>query len=252
MQLLYLVLPISALLLVLRIPFVRLAFGAPAFDWDATVLTGRTLSYLAISIFASALVPLVYRAFYALHNTFIPLIVGTFSTILMVSLSAVFILIYHSGLQEISYPYSFFNDTFRGELVFSFGVEGIAFAYSIGNIMNLLILLVLLRKKIGKLQGRMFLLPLAKIFTATVLTAVALYIPLKLLDQLVFDTSRIAGLIILTGISGAIGLSLYLFLTWLFDVKEARAYLAIIKKIGNWKEILGISDEVIDANRVNP
>ncbi len=251
-QMLYLILPISALILVLRIPIVRLVFGADMFDWDATVLTGRTLAFFALSIFASALISLIYRAFYALHDTFLPFIVGLISTLLMIFLSGLFVLIYNSGLQKLVYPYSLFNRMIEGELVVSFGVEGLAFSYTISTIVSLMFLLILLRQRIGGFQDAEFFTPLFKIFFSSILTTIALYIPLKLLDQLVFDTSRTVGLLILTGISSAIGLMLYLFLTWLLDVKEAKTYLLMFKKVGNWKEILGISEEVIDANRVNP
>ena len=87
---------------------------------------------------------------------------------------------------------------------------------------------------------------------ATFFTGIALYVPVKLLDQLVFDTTRTINLIFLTGISSFIGLSLYLFLTWLFNVREATTFLLIFKKLGNWKEILSKRDEVIDATRINP
>ncbi len=251
-QMLYLILPISALILVLRIPIVRLIFGADMFDWDATVLTGRTLAFFSLSIFASALIMLIYRAFYALQNTFLPFVVGLITTILMILMSGLFVLIYSSGLQKLVYPYSLFNGAIDGELVVSFGVEGLAFAYSITTILSLVFLMVLLRQRIGAFKDADFFTPLFKIFFSSMLTAIALYIPLKFLDQLVFDTSRTVGLLVLTGISSAIGLSLYLFLTWLLDVKEARTYLFMLKKIGNWREVLGITEEVIDANRVNP
>ncbi|HEX7041882.1 MAG TPA: lipid II flippase MurJ, partial [Patescibacteria group bacterium] len=65
-QMLYLILPISILFLVLRIPIVRLVYGAAQFDWPATVLTGRLLAILCLSLFAQALFNLVSRAFYAL------------------------------------------------------------------------------------------------------------------------------------------------------------------------------------------
>jgi putative peptidoglycan lipid II flippase len=251
-QMLYLILPIAALMLVLRIPIVRLVYGADKFDWNATVLTGRILAYFSVFIFASALVQLVNRAFYALQNTFIPLIVGGTSTIIMLILSGIFIYIYQSGLHSILYPYSFFNNTFRGELVISFGVEALAFANSLGMLITLIILLIILHKKIGGFAQANFYKPMFKIFITSFLMLVALYIPLKLLDQLVFDTSRTVGLILMTSISSFIGLSLYLFVTWLLDVQEAKTYLLIFKRVGNWREILGITEETIDANRMNP
>ncbi|HUD09515.1 MAG TPA: murein biosynthesis integral membrane protein MurJ [Patescibacteria group bacterium] len=227
-QMLYLVLPISVLLLVLRIPIVRLIFGAAQFDWAATVLTGRTLAFFSISIFAQALVYLVARGFYALHDTKTPLIIGAVTTALMVLMGAGAIFFYHAG------------------------VESIAIAYSVASILNFLILFIFLDRKIGGFDKAPLLKTVAKIFLATFLTAFALYIPIKLLDQLVFDTTKTVNLLLLTGISSSIGLLLYLFLTWLFDVKEATMFITLFKKIGDWRQILKGSEETIDATRFNP
>jgi hypothetical protein len=108
---------------------------------------------------------------------------------------------------------------------------------------------LLLEKRVGGF-GKSALLPSwTKIFISSLLTAFALYIPIKLLDQLVFDTTRTVNLLFLTGISSLFGLSLYLFLTWFFDVKEARAYILMFKKAGNWKEILKKSQELLGAGK---
>lgn len=227
-QMLYLVLPVSALFLVLRIPIVRLIYGASQFDWQATVLTGKTLAFFSLSIFAQALVYLVSRGFYALHDTKIPLIVGGISTVIMLLLGMIFILFYH------------------------FGVESIAVAFSIGGIINLGALVFFLDRKTGGFEKKELIIPPLKIFMATTFTGIALYIPIKILDQLVFDTTHTINLLLLTGISSAIGLSLYLFLTWLFNVKEAKTFILLFKRAGNWREILGKSEEVIDGTRLNP
>lgn len=227
-QLFYLILPISVLLLVLRIPIVRLIYGASQFDWQATVLTGRTLSFFAISLFAQALIYLVSRGFYALHDTKTPLVIGTVSTFLMIIFASVFIFYYNLG------------------------VESIALAYSIGSIINFVIMFVSLDIKVGGFPRRQFIVSTAKILLATFFTAFALYIPIKLLDQLVFDTTKTANLILLTGISSFAGLSLYLFLTWLFNVKEATMFVLLFKKIGDWRQILSRSSESIDGTRLNP
>lgn len=227
-QMLYLVLPVSALLLVLRIPIVRLVYGASQFDWQATVLTGKTLAFFSISIFAQALIYLVSRGFYALHDTKTPLVVGAITTGLMIVMGVLFVVYY------------------------KLGVETLAIAYSVGSILNLLLLFLILAKRIGGFRKRELLFSQGKIFLATIFTGFALYIPIKLLDQLVFDTTRTINLILLTGISSFAGLSLYLFLTWLFDVKEAKTFILLFKKIGDWREILGKSEEVIDGTRLKP
>ncbi|MBI2025745.1 MAG: murein biosynthesis integral membrane protein MurJ [Candidatus Levybacteria bacterium] len=227
-QLLYLILPISILLLVLRIPIVRLVYGASAFDWNATVLTGRTLAFFSVSLFATALSYLVSRGFYALHDTKTPLIIGALTTFLMIVLSAVFIFVY------------------------KLGIESIAFAFSIGSILNFLIMFIFLDLKVGGFDRKSFLINVFKISLASFFTAFALYIPIKLLDQLVFDTTKTINLILLTGISSMMGLFLYLFLTWLFNVKEATMFVLLFKKIGDWRQILTKTEETIDGTRLNP
>ncbi len=224
-QMLYMVLPISVLILVLRIPIVRLVFGAPKLDWPATVLTGRILAVFALSIFAQALIALVYRAFYALHDTKTPLITGAFSTLLMLGLGFVFI------------------------VNMNMGIASLAVAYSIAGIIQLSLLLYLLHKKTGGFHIPSLLMSWIKIGASSFFTAFALYIPIKLLDQLVFDTTRTINLLILTSISSLAGLSLYLFLTWFFDVKEAKIYVLAIRKMGNWREVASKMDELIGRDK---
>ena len=226
-QMLYLVLPVSVIMLVLRIPIVRLIYGADKFDWPATVLTGHILAFLSFSIFAQALIVLFYRAFYALHDSIIPLLVSAISTLVLIMSG--YYLVINQGM----------------------GIESIAFAFTLANILQLIILMILLDRKVGGFTKSLLVFPPVKIFVGTIFMGIALYVPIKLLDQLVFDTTRTINLIFLTGISSFIGLSLYLFLTWLFNVKEASTFLLVFKKIGNWKEILGKSEEVIDGTGLN-
>lgn len=227
-QLLYVILPVSALFLVLRIPLVRLIYGASQFDWQATVLTGRTLAFFSISIFAQSLNYLILRGFYALHDTKTPLIIGSITTGFMLILGALFV--------------------FSRKM----GVESVALAYSIANIVNIIVLFFLLNAKIGGFDMKNVLTSFGKILLATFFTGFALYIPIKLLDQLIFDTTRTVGLIFLTGISSLLGLSFYVFLTWLFNVKEAYLFLLLFKKVGDWRQVLRKSDEVIEGTHFNP
>jgi len=234
-QLLYLVLPISVLILVLRIPLVRLIYGAPELDWPSTVLTGDTLKFFAISIFAQALITLILKGYYALHDTKTPLIVTAITNALFIVLAYLLVIVWN----------------FRVDALDS-GIEGLAIAFSISSIIQLVVLYLLLDVKVGGFRKRTFFIPWVKIFVSSFFTAFALYIPIKLLDQLVFDTTRTINLIILTGISSLAGLSLYLFLTWLFDVKEAKTYLYALKKLGNWREVFGKIQETVGADKISP
>ena len=238
-QMLYLILPVSVLFLVLRIPIVRLIFGAAAFDWMATVLTGRTLAFFALSIFASALIYLVTRAFFALQDTKTPLILGAISTTVMIVLSVIFVTVWRNNLIDYALNYS---GRFR---LIPVGVESLAFAYSIAAILNLALLLFFLNRKI-QIFSYEFWISQIKIFLSVIFMGFALYIPIKLLDQLVFDTTRTINLILLTGISSLFGFTIYFFLTWLLDVKEASTFLLMFKKVSGRKEIIGESEKIID------
>jgi putative peptidoglycan lipid II flippase len=71
---LYLVLPLIAIFVVLRLPIVRLIYGSGAFDWRATILTSWWLVLLSFSILGQTVDQIILRAFYALKETWLPLV----------------------------------------------------------------------------------------------------------------------------------------------------------------------------------
>src|SRR5581483_5275782 len=75
-QIVFLVSPIVAIFIALRIPTVRILFGTSIFDWTATVETGMVLTAFAIGIPFQAMVALLARAFYALHDTKTPVLIS--------------------------------------------------------------------------------------------------------------------------------------------------------------------------------
>lgn len=206
-QMLFLVVPAAICLIVLRIPLVRLIFGASEFDWPATVLTGRTLAALSFGIAAQSVLLLIVRAFYALHDTVTPLKIGFVSVAANIALSLTFIHIFDLP-------------------VWALGISG-----SIAAVINLLLLIFFLDRRVDKFSRRELLLPAFKIFAAGFFMALSLYIPIKLLDQLIFDTTKTVNLIILTGISTIAGFTVYLFLTHIFRVEEIRLFWSLAKKI---------------------
>ena len=87
LQIAFMALPLSTLFIILRIPIVRIIFGAKTFPWTATLLTGKTLAILCASAAFYAVMQLVIRGFYALHDTRTPLIVGIIAAIFSSTLS---------------------------------------------------------------------------------------------------------------------------------------------------------------------
>jgi putative peptidoglycan lipid II flippase len=62
-RILFLLVPLSVFILILRAQFVRIVLGSGAFSWENTYYTAQALGCFAISIFAQGLIPLLARSF---------------------------------------------------------------------------------------------------------------------------------------------------------------------------------------------
>ncbi len=213
-QILFFVLPISALFIVLRVPVVRLIYGASHFDWQATVLTGMTLSMFALSIFAQSIVNVLARGFYALYDSKTPVKISVVSILTNTALSLLFI------------------------KVFGLPVWSLGLSTSIASILNATVLYIVLDRKIGGFAKKELFLPAIKMFIAAAVAGVAVFFPLKLFDQLIFDTTRTFGLLLLTGVAGCVGLVTYLVLAWVFDVNEVKSFIELIRRVRRPKAVL--------------
>ncbi|MEI7621535.1 MAG: murein biosynthesis integral membrane protein MurJ [Candidatus Moraniibacteriota bacterium] len=127
-QILFFVIPLSVFLIVLRAQTVRVLLGSGKFNWDNTILTFQTLGCLALSLFAQSLLPLLTRSFYALQNTKTPLYIAIVSELVNLSLVVL--------------------------LIKDFGVFGLAIAFSISSVTNMLLLLFFLKKQVGFIGGK--------------------------------------------------------------------------------------------------
>lgn len=211
-QILFFIIPLSAILIVLRLPIVRLVFGIRSLlDLPTTLDISKTLAFFSISLFAQALVQLIARSFYALHDSKTPVVAATFGVGSNTILSILFISYYHLEIWAL------------------------ALSTSIASIFHLLILLFLLHKKINLFDRLELFLPTIKISLSGMVAGVFLYIPIKLLDQLVFDTTKTINLIMLTSISTLVGLSVYFFLAWFLEVPEMNIIFKLFQKAKSFR-----------------
>lgn len=219
LQIFFFALPASVLVLILRIPLVRLAFGARTFPWEATLLTGRALALLSLSIAPLAVTQVLTRSFHALKDTRRPLYIGAF-TMVIFTLTATY------TSRRLGY-----------------GVLGITAAMTLSNYLDFLLLYLFLRRRIGSISvtWRLF-----KMIIASVATAIALWVPMRLLDQFVFDTTRTIPLIVLTLIVSLTGFLVYLLFCKILAIEELTDVAALMRKLGNWRRILSESEEVIE------
>ncbi len=137
-QILFFVLPLSLFMIIFRAQLVRVILGAGSFDWEDTILTFEVLKFLTISLFAQSLIPLFARAFFALQDTKSPFYIALFSTIIQIVLIPLLLPVY--------------------------GVKGLAIAFSISTICNVVLLYFFLRKRLCSWDDYLFFSPLMKIF----------------------------------------------------------------------------------------
>lgn len=214
-QISYLVLPASVVLIILRIPLVRLAFGAARFDWQSTLLTGMTLGILSFGLFAQSQIHLLARGFFALQDSKTPLFVGLFSITTNIILSIIFITIY------------------------KFPVWGLAVSSSIADLTNAAILLYLLDRKIDGFTKKPLLLPFFKILSATFFMSLFLYFPMKFLDVYILDTTRTINLLILTIIVTTFATLTFYFLSKILKIDQVQAFEQLVKKTLSLIKLLG-------------
>ncbi|MBU0618950.1 murein biosynthesis integral membrane protein MurJ [Patescibacteria group bacterium] len=227
-QIAFFSLPASVMILVLRIPLVRLAFGAKQFPWKATLLTGRILAILSLSIVAQAINQLLIRTFYALHNTKAPFLISFLSAILNVGISIILV------------------------KVFNFGVLGLAWAICLTGIFQLGLLVLFLRRRLLDLRGRGLVFSLLKMVLAAGLTAVCLWLPMRLIDRFVVDTTRISGLVFLAVVVSFIGTSVYLLTARILKIKEVEMVGRLFKRLLRFRTSMATKVVVEEASGLPP
>lgn len=226
-QILFLVIPLATVLIVLRIPIVRLLFGTDIFDWPATVQTGLVLSAFAVGIPFHAAVVLLSRAFFALHNTKTPVAVSLTGT--AVSIVSGIIMVVGLG-----YP-----------------TWALGLAYAFGVMTQAIILFYLLSKDLN--HGTFFAVgPIIKSALAAMISGGVMYFIIKFFDRAVWikqlslignieavrnlnwesfviDTRYTINLLILTAVTAVIGMAVYVVISYMLHSKELSTIVAIIR-----------------------
>ncbi len=218
-QIIFLIVPASILMLLLRAQIVRIILGAGQFDWEATILTASALGYFVISLFAQSLVPLLAKAFYAIQNTVIPMIVSIVSMAINIGLAF--------WLTE------------------SMGVAGIALAFSISSFINMIILLLVLHIKMGGLEDIRIITSTFKVMIASlVMTFVVQGISInhgntvlnvipgvKALVANLVDMQTFWGVFAQATVAVLAGVLVYVFSSWLLKTEEMDLVYSLSKRM---------------------
>lgn len=214
-QVLFIAIPVSVLFIVLRIPIVRIIFGSRSFPWEATQLTGMVVGILSLSAGFSAVMQLVVRGYYALHDTKTPLYLGLGFALFNSLVSATLVFVFH------------------------FGLIGIAISIATTNIIETLLLSYILYRRISVGHSVMYLFgPLLKIIGTSAIMGLVLWSVMQYLDNFVFDTTRTLPLIALTVSTTLAGIAIYLFLSYLLKIEQLASFAALGHRLANWRTVL--------------
>lgn len=205
-QALFLIIPISVLVLILRAQIVRVVLGAGKFTWLDTRLTTACLGIFAFSLFAQGLILILSKTFYAAHNTKIPALASGATVIFNVVLSLGMV-----WLIKTSDEFSLFlQSALRLENVANLGVVGLAIAFSTTAILESFLLLYLLYKKFPKLKVKEISDSLYRITIASAVMAFFTFLTRQILVQWgIIELSTFWGVFLQLALSGVVGVLAY-------------------------------------------
>jgi putative peptidoglycan lipid II flippase len=191
----FLSLPAALLMMILRIPIVKVLFQRGQFDAQATEFVAWALLFYAMSLIGLAAIEIISRAFYAMEDTLTPVLVG------MLQLIAMWLLGLWLG-----------NRIFPALDGLSFG--GLALGYTISTFLELILLLWLLRRKLGGVSGRRVFSGLWRMVLASLIMAVLTWFVLRQ-----FESTPALWQLLVAGIAGTV---VYLLASALLGVSELR------------------------------
>jgi putative peptidoglycan lipid II flippase len=201
-QVLFFIVPATFLFLLLRAQIVRLVFGAGAFDWSATIQTAETLAVLAISFFAQSLVYVVVRVYFALTDAWTPFFAGLTSTVISLAVGL--------GLAP------------------NLGVPGLAVGISVAAMIQLCLLWLGLKYKLGHLHEGQILYSVA-ILSAAGLVGAGVTQLTKYVVVNFTQLDSFSGVFIQTLAASLTGLASYLLMTYLLKSPEFLQFSSGIK-----------------------
>lgn len=200
-------LPAAAGLIAISVPLIRALFEYEAgqFTHRDTLVTSASLIFYSIGLFSQSGIQVLNRVFYAVQDTISPVVVGAVSIVINIIGSITLI-------KFIEY-----------------GGGGIALAYSLAGIVNFILLLWWLRKKIGNFGGKVIALSFFQSLFASIVMGGAVYYTALFIEQ-ILDISLKINQVLQVGVSIAFGAAIYAAIAALLKMEEANMILSILRR----------------------
>lgn len=216
-QILFLAIPISVLLFILRVQLVRVVLGVGKFDWADTKLTTACLAIMAINLIAPQLILFLSKTFYAAHNTKTPAIISGVAVIFNIVLSLFFVWL----IKNSSVFYLFLQKLLRLEGSSNIGVIGLALAFSITGVLQSCLLLFMFYKKFPKLKIKEIFDSLYKIIIASMVMTFAALISRQIVGSLL-SLQMFWGILFQLIFTGCVGVIVYILTAFFLKSPELK------------------------------
>ena len=200
-QIAFLLVPAAVACAVLAEPMVRLLYERGEFEPDQTPVVAGALAAFSLGLVFNGFLLMLNRAFFSLQSPRIPTAVAAANLVLNTALYAVF---------------------------YRVGTWGIPLAISLGNIAATAALLVLLRRRLGRLEFRETARTLVLVGLCAVAFAAAAYPVWRLLDDVLGRSTPAE--VIAVGSALTAGAAVYLLASRLLGVREFEALLSLRKR----------------------
>ncbi|MBI4101250.1 murein biosynthesis integral membrane protein MurJ [Candidatus Microgenomates bacterium] len=186
---LWMLIPTAGLFIILRGYIVRLLFGFG----DPT--TASILGWFAFAIVFQSLMRLVARVFYAYQDTKTPLYTSIMALVINVGAALLFVKLY--------------------------GIRGLAMAQSLVATLEVLVLYVIMRSRLGPLITAKSIVNVIKIVLATLVTSTIAYLLVRFAFPLLSGETGFFHLAPKFAAIGSISVTCYIAVGWLFRISEA-------------------------------
>ena len=194
--------PAAVGLILLRVPLITLLYQRGAWTERSTELVAWALLWYAVGLVGHSVMEILARAFYSLHDTKTPVFVG----IIAMSLNVVFSIAFATLFEQVGWmPHG-----------------GLALANSLATALEMVGLLVLMRKRLGGIEGTSILRGLGKVAVAAAGMGIALFW---------WSQTKPANVAWLSAAGGvALGGIVYFLGVWVLGVPEIRDGMAFIRR----------------------
>lgn len=182
----YIIVPASLGLIVLAVPITKVLFERGKFDSYSTLITSQALMFYSIGLFSYAGIKILVSCFYSLKDTVTPVKAAVVSLILNIILNIL--------------------------LMFPMKLNGLALSTSISGCFNFFMLFLILRRKIGRLDGKRICDSFFKVILSSLAMAFISYVCVFKIGMNIF-------IVILIAIIS------YIVMTFVLRVNEAREFL---------------------------